>query len=283
MDIDATLLTAHSEKEGAAGTYKRGFGFHPLLCFEASAGEALSGILRPGTAGADTARDHIEVLGRALAQLPEGAAGPGTLVRCDSAGAAHAFLDAVSSRGLSFSVGCAITEKIREVILALPEHAWSPAMRSGGDPKEGAWAAELKKLDLSSWPEDTRAIVRRERPHPGAQLSFTDHDGRRFQLMLTNQKGSRPARLEQLHRQRASIEDPIRCAKSSGLRNLPFKSFAMNAAWLELVLLGSDLISWTKRLLLSGTDLASCEPIFCLRMNDGMAQVWSGGRRQGPR
>lgn len=260
LDIDATLLAAHSEKEGAAGNYKGGYGFHPLLCFEASTGEALSGILRPGNAGPNTACDHVEVLDRALAQLPGRVISPGTLVRCDSAGATHAFLEAVVSRGLSFSVGYAIGESAREAILALPEGAWSPAVRSDGDPKDGAFVAELTGLDLSSWPEGTRAIVRRERPHPGAQLSFTDHEGHRFQVMLTNQRGGRLARIEQVHRQRASIEDSIRCAKSSGLRNLPFRAFAMNAAWLELVLMGCDLLSWTKRLLLSRTELALCEP-----------------------
>lgn len=260
LDIDATLLTAHSEKEGAAGNYKHGFGFHPLLCFEASTEEALSGVLRPGNAGANTAQDHIEVLDRALSQLPQSAIGPGTLVRCDSAGATHAFLDAVVKRGLLFSVGYAISESVREAVLSLDEEAWSPAISSDGDPKEHAFVAELEDLDLSSWPKGTRAVVRRERPHPGAQLSFTDHEGHRFQVMLTNQKGKRLARIEQVHRQRAAIEDSIRCAKSSGLRNLPFKSFSMNAAWLELVLTGCDLISWTKRLLLAGTDLSSCEP-----------------------
>lgn len=260
LDFDATLITAHSEKEGAAGNYKGGFGFHPLLCFETSTGEALSGILRPGNAGPNTASDHIGVLERALAQLPEGAAGPGALVRCDSAGATHAFLEAVCARGLLFSVGYAVTESVRGAILALTEEKWSPAIRADGGPKEKAWVAELTGLDLSSWPEGTRAIVRKERPHPGAQLSFTDHDGHRFQVMLTNQKGNRLARLEQLHRKRADIEDSIRCAKSSGLRNLPFKSFAMNTAWLELVLLGCDLLCWAKRLLLPGTDLAPCEP-----------------------
>ena len=119
--------------------------------------------------------------------------------------------------------------------------------------------AELP-LDLSAWPEGTRAICRRERPHPGAQLSFTDSGGHRFQVLLTNQQGTRIARLEQVHRQRAAIEDAIRCAKASGLRNMPFRYYAMNAAWLELVLIGVDLLAWTRRLLLSGTDLAACEP-----------------------
>jgi hypothetical protein len=259
LDIDATLLTAHSEKEGAAGTYKGGFGFHPLLCFEATTGEALAGILRPGNAGANTAADHVALLEAALAQLPEGVAGPGTLVRCDSGGATHDFLDAVSARGLSFSVGCELSGRVRAACLAVPASAWTPALDSGGDPREGAWVAELP-LGLSTWPEGTRAICRRERPHPGAQLTFSDAGGHRFQVILTNQQGSRIARLEQVHRQRAAIEDAIRCAKASGLRNLPFRAYAMNAAWLELVLIGCDLLAWTRRLLLAGTRLASCEP-----------------------
>lgn len=258
-DIDATLLTSHSDKEGAAGTYKGGYGFHPLLCFEATTGEALSAILRPGNAGANTAVDHIEVLDRALAQLPRGTAGPGTLVRCDSAGATHAFLDAVVERGLSFSVGCDLSGRVRDAILALPESAWAPALDSEGGPRDGAWVTELD-IDLSSWPQGTRAICRRERPHPGAQLSFTDVDGHRFQVMLTNQGGSRIARLEQVHRQRAAIEDSIRCAKASGLRNLPFRLFSMNEAWLELVLMGVDLVAWARMLLLRGTPLATSEP-----------------------
>ena len=259
LDIDATLLTAHSEKEGAAGTYKGGFGFHPLLCCEATSGEALAGILRPGNAGANTAADHVTVLELALAQLPAEALNRGTLVRCDSAGATHAFLDAVTAHGLAFSVGCDLSGRVRAACLALPEHAWLPALDSEGCEREGAWVAELA-LDLASWPQGTRALCRRERPHPGAQLSFSDADGHRFQVLLTNQQGARIARLEQVHRQRAAIEDAIRCGKASGLRNLPFRAYAINAAWLELVLTGIDLLAWTKRLLLAGTDLAACEP-----------------------
>ena len=259
LDIDATLLTAHSEKERAAGTYKRGFGFHPLLCFEATTGEALSGILRPGNAGSNTAADHITVLDLALSQLPGGATGPGTLVRCDSAGATHAFLDAVVARGLSFSVGCDLSGRVREAILALPGSARTPALDALGVPRDGAWVTELR-IDLPGWPQGTRAICRRGIPHPGAQLSFTDIDGHRFQVMLTNQKGSRIARLEQIHRSRAAIEDSIRCAKASGLRNLPFRLFSMNEAWLQLVLAGVDLLSWARMLLLHGTALVTAEP-----------------------
>jgi hypothetical protein len=256
--LDAHML-ARLRETRAAGNYKGGYGFHPLLCFEATTGEALSGILRPGNAGSNTASDHIEVLDRALAQLPAGFAHPGTLVRCDSAGATHTFLDAVAARGLSFSVGCDLSGRVRDAILDLPESAWIPALDADGDPRGGAWVTELD-IDLSAWPAGTRAICRRERPHPGAQLSFTDVDGHRFQVMLTNQKGDRVARLEQVHRSRAAIEDSIRCAKASGMRNLPFRLFAMNEAWLELVLTGVDLVAWARMLLLSGTPLSACEP-----------------------
>lgn len=259
LDLDATLLTAHSEKQGAAGTYKGGYGFHPLLCFEATTGEALAGVLRAGNAGSNTASDHIAVLKRALAQLPEGALNRGTLVRCDSAGATHDFLEAVVTRGLSFSVGFDLTEKVRAACLAVPEGAWLPALDSAGESREGAWVAELD-LDLAAWPAGSRAICRRERPHPGAQLSFSDAGGHRFQVTLTNQRGARIARLEQLHRRRAAIEDSIRCGKASGLRNLPFRAYAMNAAWLELVLTGCDLLAFARRLLLAGTKLERCEP-----------------------
>lgn len=260
LDIDATLLTSHSEKEGAAPTYKSGYGFHPLLCFEATTGEGLAGILRPGNAGSNTAADHVTVLGLALAQLPAGSLGPGTLVRCDSGGATHTFLDAVASLGLSFSVGLEARGAVREACLAVPEQAWAPALDADGEPRGGAWVAELG-LDLegAGWPHGSRAICRKERPHPGAQLSFTDEDGHRFQVFLTNQTGDRIARLEQLHRSRAAVEDCIRCGKDTGMRNLPFRAFAMNEVWLELVLMATDLLVWAKRLLLSG-ELSRCEP-----------------------
>ena len=258
LDLDATLLTAHSEKEQAAGTYKHGFGFHPLLCYEARTREALAGVLRPGNAGANTACDHVEVLELALAQLPAQVRSPGLLVRADSGGATHAFLDQVCSLGLRFSVGFDLTEPVREAILALPEKAWRPALTQAGEPRDGAAVAELA-LDLARWPAGTRAVCRRERPHPGAQLSFRDDHGYRFQVFITNQQGKRIARLEQLHRQHAVVEDRIRCGKDTGLRNLPFRGFQPNAAWLELALTAQDLLAWTQRLLLEG-ELARCEP-----------------------
>jgi hypothetical protein len=258
LDLDATLVTAHSDKERAAGNYRHGFGFHPLLCYEATSEEALAGVLRPGNAGANTAADHVEVLDLALAQLPEAAVGPDVLVRADSGGATHAILDHVAARGHRFSVGFDLTEPVREAVLAVPEKTWRPALTQAGDKRDGAAVAELD-LDLSRWPTGTRAICRRERPHPGAQLSFTDDNGYRFQVFLTNQQGNRIDRLEQLHRQHAVVEDRIRCGKDTGLANLPFRTFQANAAWLELVLCAQDLLAWTQRLLLEG-ELARCEP-----------------------
>lgn len=259
LDIDSTLIGAHSDKQGAAPTYKRGFGFHPILCY--LGGEALAGILRPGNAGANTAVDHIGVLCDALDQLPEGVHDdPDTrvLVRADSAGCTHEFLDAVVEMECAFSVGMHIDERTRKAILALPESSWTPAISQDCTEREGAWVAELSQLDLSGWPAGARAICRRERPHPGAQLTFTDHDGHRFQVLLTNQDGD-PVALEARHRARARVEDAIRSAKDTGLRNLPFRDFAPNVAWLELVLIAQDLMSWAQALLLEG-ELARCEP-----------------------
>ncbi|HUZ01823.1 MAG TPA: IS1380 family transposase, partial [Thermomicrobiaceae bacterium] len=258
LDLDATLVTAHSDKEQAAGNYKHGFGFHPLLCYEAETEEALAAVLRPGNAGANTAADHITVIDAAVEQLPEHARGRGLLVRADSGGATHAFLDHVVSRGFRFSVGFDLTEPVREAVLAVPERAWRPALTQAGEKREGAAVAELD-LDLSRWPAGTRAICRRERPHPGAQLSFTDDNGYRFQVFITNQQGRRIERLEQLQRHHAVVEDRIRCGKDTGLANLPFRAFQANTAWLELVLIAQDLLVWTQRLLLSG-ELARCEP-----------------------
>ena len=114
------------------------------------------------------------------------------------------------------------------------------------------------RLDLTGWPEGSRVIVRRERPHPGAQLSFTDHDGHRFLATLTDLDGD-PVNLECLHRARASAEDRIRAAKQTGLDNLPFRDFDHNQVWLELSLIAQDLTAWTQLLALDG-ELALCEP-----------------------
>jgi hypothetical protein len=260
VDIDATLITAHTEKDGAAGTFKGGFGFHPLLAFLDESREALAGLLRPGNAGANTAADHLAVVELALEQLPRAVIEQAQIiVRTDSAGATHELTDELRAANIGFVVGFDLTETVRAAILALPESAWRPAIRQDGEVRDGAWVAEITDLlDLSGWPERCRVIVRRERPHRGAQLSFTDHDGHRFLATLTDLGGD-PVELERLHRARASTEDRIRAAKQTGLENLPFRDFDHNAVWLELSLIAQDLIAWTQRLALDG-ELAACEP-----------------------
>ncbi|MFD7709360.1 IS1380 family transposase [Streptomyces sp. NPDC059786] len=270
LDLDATLVTCHSEKEQAAPTYKGGFGFHPLLCFLANTGEAVSGRLRPGNSGANTAADHITVLDQAIAQIPDAHRhGTDILVRADSAGSAKAFLTHVRNlrkRGIHtfFSVGYAITEPVRRAVRAMPDRLWHPALDQDGTLRDGAEVAELTGMvDLAGYPDGTRVIVRRERPHPGAQLSLFDQDeGLRHQVFLTDTPhsgGGSAQFLEVRHRGHACVEDHIRCGKTTGFGRFPSRNFGINAVWLELSLTAIDLLAWTRVLLLDG-ELAAAEP-----------------------
>src|SRR5829696_3631588 len=243
IDLDATLITAHSDKQGAAGTNQHTFGFHPLAAWldrGDGTGEPLAAILRPGNAAANTAAEQADVVDLALAQLPNQARErQPILVRADSAGATHLFLDHLRELGVRFSVGFDLDSRVRTAILALPADAWVAAIDADGTDRDGAQVAELATLDLAAggWPAGTRAICRRERPHPGAQLTFTDADGWRFQVFITDQPDPDIARLELRHRQHARVEDRIRAAKATGLRNLPFDRWRRNAVWLQLILL----------------------------------------------
>jgi hypothetical protein len=261
IDVDATLICAHSEKEQAAGNYKGGYGFHPLQAYADETREALGGVLRPGNAGANTAADHITVLDRALEQIPaEYVEQIEILVRADSAGATHGLIDYCREAKMRFSVGYELTEPVRAAILKLPADAWVSALAQDGSQRDNGEVAEITdSVDLGSWPHGSRLIVRRERPHPGAQLSFTDHDGYRFQAILTDQPDENIAIIECRHRQHAHVEDRIRDDKNTGLAKFPFKAFALNEVWLQIVMLAHDLLVWTQALLLSG-ELAKAEP-----------------------
>ena len=261
IDIDATLINSHSEKERAAGNYKHGYGFHPLTAYTDQTREAVGMLLRPGNAGSNTAADHVTVLELALAQLPaEPAEAMEIVIRTDTAGATHKFLNHCRSQDLRFSTSFELSELVQAEIIRTPEDTWVPALDSDGQERENGQVTELTdSLDLSLWPAGSRVIVRRERPHPGAQMSFSDHDGHRFQAILTDQTDTDIAALERRHRQRARIEDRIRDDKDTGLSKLPFKSFAMNEVWVQIVMLAHDLIIWTQALLLTG-HLATAEP-----------------------
>jgi hypothetical protein len=219
IDFDATISIAFSEKENAAATWKKTFGFHPLLAFldrpEVAGGEGLAGLLRPGNAGSNTAADHVTVLDRALASLPEEArprpgdlSSPRVLARSDSAGATHLFAAACRTRGAGFSFGFPVDERVQAIVDLIPDQCWHPAIEADGELRQGAWVAEATgMIDLSSWPEGSRLILRKERPHPGAQLTFTDVDGHRITAFLTDTgRGVIPgqvAGLELRHRQHA--------------------------------------------------------------------------------
>ncbi len=281
IDIDATLVTAHSEKEGAAPTYKRGFGFHPLLAFLDATGEALAAKLRPGNAGSGTATDHVEVLDAALVQLPVDPAAVEVIARADSAGLSHGFVDACRARHVRFAIGHRLTAEIAKVLVGMPESVWQPALSADGhQERDGAAVVEITGLvDLSAWGEGMRMIARREDPHPGAQLTFTDVDGHRFQVFVTDLPERDIAYLEALHRGRGRAERQICDAKDTGLANLPSADFAINTAWLTLVLVAHDLLAWTRLLCLDG-DLARAEPKrlrYCLFHAAGV--ITRSGRR----
>jgi DDE family transposase len=269
IDVDATLVTAHSEKESAAPTFKRGFGFHPLWSFldhgQDGTGEPLAFLLRAGNAGSNTVADHKTVIRAALAQLPGGhARGKKVLVRIDGAGGTHELLAWLTRRRLSYSVGFSLPgdlAPIQQKLASIPASAWEPAYDADRQVRPGAFVAEVTGLfDLSGWPPGMRLIVRKERPHPGAQLRITDVEGMRITAFVTNTIRGQLADLELRHRRRARAEDRIRAAKDTGLTNLPLHDFAQNQIWCALVALAADLLAWMQTLALTGHDARRWEP-----------------------
>lgn len=299
IDIDATLVIDHSDnKAQAAPTWKKTFGHHPLLAFldrpEIAGGEALAGLLRKGNAGSNTAADHISVLEQALAALPpqcrpdpQNPTSATVVVRCDSAGATHKFAAACRDRGVGFSFGFPVDARVQDAVDTLNlGNAWYPAIDAGGDLRDGAWVAEATPLvNLATWPTGTRLVLRKERPHPGAQLRFTDADGMRVTAFITDTTpGAVPgqlAGLELRHRQHARVEDRIRQAKAAGLRNFPCQSFDANAAWLEIVLTAADLVAWTQLIGFTDHQQLACAEIaaFRYRVLHVAARITRGARQ----
>ena len=269
LDVDATLVVAPSEKEGATGTRKKTFGFHPIGVWCDNTSELLAMTLRPGNAGSNTVSDHIDVLTAAIGQLPAQHRRR-LLVRADGAGASHGLLDwltgldAKPGRHVQYWVGFAITETVRHAIGLVPAAAWQVAVDADGDVREHADVAELTGLLdqglLAGWPAGMRVIVRREHPHPGAPLTLFEHrDGWRYQAFATNATAGQLAFLEARHRAHARVEDRIRHAKDTGLGRLPSREYSINQAWLTCVTLAADLTAWL-RLLALPEALKPCEP-----------------------
>jgi hypothetical protein len=269
VDVDATLVGSHSEKENAKPTFKRGFGFHPLCAFldhgAAGTGEPLQILLRPGNAGSNTAQDHITVVRAALQQLPGHRPGtrPGrkVLVRIDGAGSTHALLAWMAGQRLAYSVGFGLPDNTAALLTNIPESVWTPAYDAHDQVRDGAWVAELTGLlNLSSWPKGMRVIARKERPHPGAQLRLTDIDGLRVTAFATNTPHGQLPDLELRHRRRARAEDRIRVAKDTGLTNLPLHDFAQNQIWCAIVTMAAELTAWMQMLSLGEHEARRWEP-----------------------
>ena len=269
LDVDATLVTTHSEKEGAASTFKRGFGYHPLGVWCDNSQESLALMLRRGNAGSNTVTDHVAVLTAAIEQVPS-TYRKKLLIRADGAGASHGLIEWLTElntrrgRTVEYSVGFAVTEKVRAAIARVPVTAWAPAIDPEGEARANGDVVEITgMLNLSTWPDGMRVIIRREHPHPGAALSlFEEADGWRYQAVATNTSlatGGQVPFLEARHRAHARVETRIRHAKDTGVGRFPSREYAINEAWLIATSIAADLIAWL-RLLALPEELRTCEP-----------------------
>jgi hypothetical protein len=272
-DFDSTLLNVHSEKEDAAATYKRGFGFNPLAVWCDNTKEPLAAMLRPGNAAPHNVDDHLELLEQVVRSVPleyqlghEEDDDPALvvhpiLIRADSAGASHRFVQSLSIANFDYSIGFPISGSVRDALLLAQEEDWVAATELGGGIRDGAEVIELTELiELKGWPADMRMIVRRERPHPGAQLSLFDTcAGWRHTCFITNTEGDDIADLELRHRGHARVEDRVRCWKSCGLSNLPFDGFCANEAWVAVSVIAGALLAWSQMTCFDGA-LAKAEP-----------------------
>lgn len=277
IDLDATLITAHAGKQGAAATFKKGFGFHPLGAWCANTTESLAMLLRPGNAGSNTVTDHIRVLGDAIAQLPVTYRRK-LLIRVDGAGATHDLLEHLQQmnrlwRTVRFTVGWTITAVDETAIAALPETAWTDSLDQDGTATDAAQVAELTGLNqrAATWTGGLRLIVRRTRPaarHAKNLTALERRTGWRYAIVATNigrihgVAGShQPQWLDCLHRSHATVEDRVRTNKAMGLRNLPSQSWTVNRGWILAANIAADLAAWMRLLgLHDQPDLADAEP-----------------------
>jgi Transposase DDE domain group 1 len=318
--LDASIVVCHSEKEQARPTFKKTFGFHPLLAYCDNTGEPLTGMLRRGNAGSNTAADHLRVLEDAIAALPPGYRRR-LMVTADGAGASHGLimkLDKLAARPghhLVYSVGWELGERERAAIKVVPETAWQIAIDPAGEVRErraedncgdagcchrGCWIEEAHVTELTGilrpdkdhdqlpgWPDKMRVFARRERPHPGAQLSlFEIEDGYRYVLWVTNLPATtrdwraNPAYIDAAHRVHARVEDGIRTGKDCGIGRFPSTSFTLNTAWMTTALIAATLLAWLRLIALDGK-LAKAEPkTLRYRVLHAAARLARSGRRR---
>jgi len=317
--LDASVVTCHSDKEGAEPNFK-GFGLHPLLAYCDNTTEPLAGMLRKGSAGSNTAADHLTVLEAAITAVPP-AFRRRLMITCDGAGASHDLitrLDTLAARPgyqVIYSVGWELGKREKAAITAVPAGAWQIAVDERGEARERrtedacgdpgcahrrCWIEEAHVTELTGllrespagdqldgWPEKMRLFARRERPHPGAQLSlFETADGWRYSLWVTNlpehTTGWRGqlAYIDAAHRVHARVEDAIRTGKDCGIGKYPSTALAMNKAWQAAALTAATLLAWLKLLALDGP-LARAEPkTLRYRLLHAAAKLTRGGRQR---
>jgi hypothetical protein len=280
IDLDATLITARSDKEGAASTFKMGYGFHPLGAWCANTAESLAMLLRPGNAGSNTFTDHAAVLAAAIRQIPARFRSK-LLVRVDGAGASHELIShllslVTSRRRVLFTCGWMITGADEQAIGLLPASAWQAAVDQDGAVQHDKHVAEVTHLlsRAAGWPAGLRWIVRRTRPSRRQARNLTAFEratGWRYSIIVTNipaaggiggVPGSHHAQFTGvLHRQHAVVEDGVRTAKSMGLRNLPSKTWQVNFGWVLAANIAADLAARIRLLgLYDCDDLKDAEP-----------------------
>ncbi|MFF3672325.1 IS1380 family transposase [Microtetraspora malaysiensis] len=281
LDVDASLVESHSEKEGAAATYKKHvFGLHPILVTCANTGEILAILLRPGNAGSNTAEDHITVLTEAIAQLPARYRRK-IIFRCDGAGATKDLLKWIKETAAKdghtwhYSVGFDITQPIRDAIVKVPKKVWACAITPEGKVRDRAYVTELTGLlDLNrgqnGWPDGIRVIARLEPLHPKHRKNASEIEkrrGQRFQAVAHDLPGHHYPRQDAFHRDHADVESVIKEGKNLGLRRLPFYAMAANQAWCHAVMLAADLLAWLRLLILDHhPDLRTATPALLRRL-----------------
>jgi hypothetical protein len=276
IDIDATIITSASDKSGAAVTFKKTYGFHPLACWCANTQESLAMLLRAGNAGSNTVADHLRVLTDALAQIPNSCQAK-ILVRVDGAGATHDLLTHLEGlntarRTVRYLVGWTITDVDEQAIARLPETAWQDSIDQDGALQPGYHVAELTGLNRrTGWPDGMRLLVRRVRPsarHRKNLTAFEMRTGWKYSIIATNigrmwgiAGSHHPQWLDALARAHAVVEDRVRAGKAMGLRNLPSQDWTVNQGWILAANLGHDLDCWVRLLTLHDQpDLERAEP-----------------------
>ena len=267
IDMDATLITARSDKQGAAPTWKKGYGFHPLGAWCANTRECLAMLLRPGSAGSNTFTDHRDVLAAARRQVPARFRRQ-VLVRADGAGASHELIDHLLSlssprRAVLFTCGWMITGADEAAIMAVPQNSWKPGAAQDGAVEEDKDVTEITHLmsRAGNWPGGLRWIARRVKPsrrQMGNLTAYEKKTGWRYSITCTNipDRGMpgipgshHPQYIDAVHREHAVVETAgVRTAKAMGLRNLPSKSWQVNAGWVIAANLAADLTAWTRLL-----------------------------------